>query len=120
METERSPVNTDPGRNVLNHVVKLVAVVVLCMSCSRMQTRVLNHPNPTSYAFPFSTQHVHDAAMEAFSSDYQWKHPVFGHQSSDFRSPIWVESVTNAVFSKTIFSDPLNAQDIYLHSAHDP
>jgi hypothetical protein len=105
---------------VVKSVVVLLAVIVCCTACSRVQTRNLARPNPTSYSFPFSSQHVHDAAMVAFSSDCQWKHPVFGRQSSPYRWPIWLESVTNASYSKAIFSDPLNAQDLYLHCGHDP
>ena len=112
--------NGKPRDAFVKSVVVLLAVIVLCTSCSRMQTRNLASPNPTSYSFPFSSQHVHDAAMVAFSSDYQWKHPIFGRQPSGFRSPLWIESVTNAIVSKTIFDDPLNAQDVYLHCGHDP
>lgn len=96
------------------------------MSCShgisRVQTRPLPAQNPTSYAFPLPLNIVYATALDTFSIDRQIKHPIFDRSPASDRLEMAfaVECVTNAVFAKTIFSDPANAHDLYLHTFHGP
>jgi len=99
-----------------------LAVALLAISCSRgvsrMQTRALAQPNPISWSFPVPLAEVHDRALQAFSLDHQAGQPVFGRAAltDNFEDVFSAESVTNALFGKTIFSDPANTNDLYLHN----
>jgi hypothetical protein len=104
----------------VKNVLALLAVLAVSTSCSRVQTRTLAHPNPTSQRFPFPAQEVHDQAIGIFSLEHQVRNPVFGPQPFSFSSTLFLESSTNAVFAESIFRDSTNAQDLYLHTFHDP
>lgn len=60
--------------------------------------------------------------MDAFSIEHQVAQPVFGRHSIDehIDGQILAECSTNAVFGETIFRDPANTNDIYLHSLDSP
>jgi hypothetical protein len=100
----------------------MLAVALLAVSCtrgvSRIETRPLPKPNPTSWFFPLRLAEVHDRALQAFSINHQVDQPIFGRSAiaMHFEDVFTAECVTNAVFGTTIFSDPTNADDIYLHS----
>jgi hypothetical protein len=64
---------------------------------------------------------VHEKAWQAFSIEHQVSQPIFGRSSSiSIKSTLFAECATNAVFGEAIFRDPVNAQDIYLHTFHSP
>ena len=95
-------------------------VALLAVSCtrgvSRIHTRPLPQPNPTSYTFPLPLDDVRTKALEAFSLEGQ-VHGIFVTPvGPSFTSKLSVECSTDAVFSKAIFLDPANTNDIYLHS----
>jgi len=100
----------------------LCLIALLAVSCttgvSRIQSRPLPRQNPTSWSFPLPVEDVRTKAMEAFSIHHQVQEPVFGHSAvgSGFEDIFSAESSTNAVFGKDVFSDPANANDIYLHT----
>ena len=100
----------------------LVAVAMVTVSCtsgvSRIQTRSLPSPNPTSYSFPLPVEETRVRTLEAFSIHHQVHEPVFGHSAvgSGFEDIFSAECSTNAVFGKSVFSDPANTNDIYLHT----
>lgn len=107
----------------------LVAIGILGLvasSCtrgvSRIETRRLPAPNPTSYSFPFPIEEVHHKAWQAFSIEHQVQQPIFGRSPvADHLENIFsAECATNAVFAEGLFHDPANAQDIYLHTFHMP
>ena len=58
--------------------------------------------------------------MQAFSLDHQVANPIFGRQPLQFCSALFTETATNAVFSKQVFNDPTNSQDLFLHSLSEP
>ena len=105
-------------------VILIVALVVVSCShgVSRIQTRSLSSPNPTTYSFPLPLVETHSKALQAFSTEHQYKEPIFGRQASKERleSVLSVECSTNALYAKAVFDDPANAHDIYLHSSHSP
>jgi hypothetical protein len=108
-----------------NSVIISLAVALLAISCShgvsRVETRVLSSPNPTSYSFPFPLEQVYTNALDAFSIEHQARDPVFGRSKvADHLEGLFSECATNAVFGEAVFRDPANAQDIYLHSMHSP
>jgi hypothetical protein len=102
------------------------AVALVAVSCSRgvsrIQTRSLPAPNPTTYSFPKPLEEVHASALQAFSIQHQIEEPIFGRSAGMVHlEPILsAECSTNAVFGKIVFDDPANAHDIYLHSFHTP
>lgn len=95
-------------------------------SCSRNVSRIETHslpsPNPSNYSFPFPLEEVHTRALQAFSEDHLFDHPVFGRSadSSHLEIMLSAECATNALFGKKVFLDPSNTNDIYLHSCHTP
>jgi hypothetical protein len=104
----------------------ILAVALIVVSCSRgvsrIQTRSLPTPNPTTYSFPLPLEEVHTRGLEAFSIEHQVRQPVFGRAplSAHLESTLAAECATNAVFGEAMFRDPANAHDIYLHSFHTP
>jgi hypothetical protein len=111
----------------MSKVFPVILVVALCVvSCShgvsRIQTRALPSPNPTTYTFPLPLVETHTKALQAFSREHQYKEPIFGRPASQERleSVLSVECSTNALSAKAIFDDPANLHDIYLHSSHTP
>ena len=103
-----------------------LAVPLAAVSCShdvsRIQTRSLPSPNPTSYAFPLPLEEVHTKALQAFSTDHQYKEPIFGKSASSVRleSVLSVECSTNPLMGKALFDDPANVHDIFLRTSHTP
>jgi hypothetical protein len=71
---------------------------------------------------------VHTRALDAFSIEHQINEPLFGRLPQQPVSPntvrlepfFDVECFTNAVFSKAVFGDTANTNDIYLHTFHAP
>jgi hypothetical protein len=102
----------------------LLAVAFAAISCShnvsRIQTHALPSPNPTTYTFALALEEVHTKALKAFSTEHQWKEPVFRKPSGSDFSRLTAECSTNAVSGKALFDDPANAHHIYLHSFHTP
>ena len=103
----------------------ILAVALAVFSCSAGVSRVESYPlpslNPTSYSFPLSVAEVHAKAWLAFSIDHQTDQPIFGHTPGlMFQDTLFAECATNAVFGKAIFSNPANAEDIYLHTFDSP
>ena len=104
----------------------LLAVALVTASCShgvsRIQTRTLPSPNPTSWLYLMPMEQVRAKALDAFSIEHQVSQPVFGrHQIEDhIDGEIFAECFTNAVFGQAIFRDPANTNDIYLHSLDSP
>src|ERR1051326_4335480 len=102
------------------------AVALVTVSCSRgvsrIQTRSLPSPNPTSYSFPLPLEEVHTGALRAFSIEHQVAEPIFGHSAgvANLQETLFAECATNAVFGEAIFRDPANAHDIYLQTFHTP
>jgi hypothetical protein len=78
--------------------------------------------NPTTFTFPMPLEEVHTGALQAFSIERQVKEPVFSRSdpASTLEHILSVECSTNAVFAATLFQDPANAHDIYLHTFHTP
>jgi hypothetical protein len=108
------------------NLAAIFVVALVTASCShgvsRIQTRSLPSPNPTSWLFPLPVEEVRAKAMDAFSIQQQVSQPVFGrHQIEDhIDGQILAECSTNAVFGEAIFRDPANTNDIYLHSLDSP
>jgi hypothetical protein len=102
----------------------IFAIAIVAMSCShgvsRVRTRSLPSPNPTSYSFPLPLEEVHARALQVFSYEHQADQPIFGRSALVERDIFVVECATNALFGQTVFRDPANAQDIYLHTFHMP
>jgi len=104
----------------------VLSVAFVAVSCSqdvsRIQTRSLPSPNPTSYTFPLSVEEVRAGALQAFSRDHQYKEPIFQPSANSVRlePTLSVECSTNAVSGKSVFDNPANENDIYLHSFHTP
>jgi hypothetical protein len=99
----------------------VLTVASLATSCGpHIRTKTLPHPNPSSRSFPLSVPEVRAAAMKVFSLDHQVADPIFGHQSIQFCSALFLETATNAVFGEAVFRNPANAQDLYLHSLSEP
>jgi hypothetical protein len=106
---------------MMKQIAILALIALFSVSCSpHIHTKTLSHANSMSQSFPLSVPQVREAAMQAFSLDHQVADPIFGHQSIAFRSALFLETATNAVFGEAVFRDPTNAQDLYLHSMHDP
>jgi hypothetical protein len=99
-----------------------LATVSCSRGVSRVQTRVLPVANPTTFTFPMPLEEVHTAALQAFSIERQVKQPIFGRSdpASNLEHILSAECSTNAVFAATLFQDPANAHDIYLHTFHTP
>ena len=103
-----------------------LVVAVVAVSCShnvsRIQTRSLLSPNPTSYSFPLPLEEVHTRALQAFSIEHQIKERIFEKSASpvSLRTVLSAESSTNAMHGKALFADPANAHDIYLDTSHTP
>src|SRR5258708_40323770 len=93
----------------------LLPVALAAISCShnvsRIQIRALSSPNPTTYSFPLPLEEVHTKALQAFSTEHQWKQPLFQRPSGVEFSMLIAECSTNAVFGKSVFDDPANAHD---------
>src|SRR5262245_56326857 len=82
--------------------IGLAAIVLAAVGCShnvsRIRTLPLANPNPTSYSFPLPVEKVHAGALQAFSSDHQYKEPIFkkpARADSYWRSTLSAESSTN-------------------------
>jgi hypothetical protein len=109
--------------HMAKRVTTVLAIVAVMVSCSRgvsrIQTRPLPSPNPTSYLFPVPLEEVHAKALEAFSIDHQFDHPVFPRRHG-LEPVLDAECATNAAFGKAVFQDPANGLDIYLHSFSRP
>lgn len=110
---------------MMKTLAPILAVVLIKVSCSggvlRIETNSLPSPNSTSYLFPLPLAEVHEKAWQAFSIDHQVDQPIFGRQTGlGFQSTLFAECATNAVFGESIFRDPANSQDIYLHTFHTP
>lgn len=102
----------------------IFSIALLAASCShgvsRVETRALASPNPTSYSFSLPMQQVYTNALDAFSIEHQAADPVFGRLHDLHLEGLFSECATNAVFGEAVFRDPANANDIYLHSFHTP
>jgi hypothetical protein len=99
----------------------VLTVASLATSCGpHIRTKTLPHPNPTSRSFPLSVPEVRAAAMKVFSLDHQVADPIFGHQSIQFCSALFLETATNTVFGEAVFRNPANSEDLYLHSLSEP
>ena len=104
----------------------VVAIALAAVSCShgvsRIQTRSLARPNPTTYSFPLPVEEVHVGALQAFSTKHQYKEPIFNKpaRTDYWESVLSTECSTNATYGRAVFADPANAHDIYLHSSHAP
>ena len=128
MRFSRRPDNSlqaTPGRlRMTKYLSTIFAVAFVTASCShgvsRIQIHALPGPNPTTYLFPMPLEAVYAKALEVFSIEHQVAHPVFGERRFGFESVLFAECATNAVFGESVFRDPVNAQDIYLHSFHSP
>jgi len=107
-----------------NCLIIVLAVALLAVSCShgvsRVETRALSSPNPTSFLFPFPVQQVYTNALDALSIEHQAEDPVFGRSLDEHLEGLFSECATNAVFGEGVFRDPANSQDIYLHSFDTP
>jgi hypothetical protein len=110
---------------MIKRFTTILAAALLAVSCSRgvsrIHTRPLPRPNPTSYSFPLPLGDVRTRALQAFSLEQQPGSGIFGPLAlaahvQDLYSALQVECSTNAVFSEAIFRDPANTNDIYLHS----
>jgi len=117
-------------------LISLFALAFVAVSCShgvsRIRTRSLTSPNPTSYLFPLPLEEVHTNAWRAFSIEQQHAQPIFGDSRGVeyffggsgvgvYLEPTFsAECASNAVFGEAVFRDPANAQDIYLHTFHAP
>lgn len=103
-----------------------LAVALVAVSCSsgvsRIHTRSLPSPNPTTYSFPLPLEEVRGKALDAFSIEHQIDHPIFERPASNLHleSALVAECSTNVVFGHAIFQDPANTNDIYLQSFHSP
>jgi hypothetical protein len=99
----------------------VLTVASLATSCGpHIRTKTLPHPNPSSRSFPLSVPEVRAAAMKVFSLDHQVADPIFGHQSIQFCSALFLETATNTVFGEAVFRNPANSEDLYLHSLSEP
>jgi hypothetical protein len=113
-------------RTIIATMVWLVILALGCLSCSRgisrIQTQAIAQSNPTSYTFPFDLKSVRVHAIEAFSIDHQIKNPIFPRPSTAtmMESFLSVECSTNAIFSESLFHNPVNTNDVYLHSFGSP
>ena len=111
---------------MIKPIPALVAIALVAVSCShgvsRIQTRSLPTPNPTTYSFPLPLEEVHTRALEAFSSKHQTDKPMFARSRStmDLASVFSAECSTNAINGTAVFRDPGNSHDIYLHTFHTP
>jgi len=75
----------------------------------------LSPRNPTSYEFAYSVSEVRGKLLTAFENfDQQAKLASSFDAQSRFRPQ--VESRETALFSKEIFADPENKNDLYLHA----
>lgn len=107
----------------LTTILSVALVAVSCSpSASRIQTRPLSIPNPTTYSFPLPLEEIRTRALQAFSIEHQIDEPIFGRtvSTTHLESVLSAECSTNAVFGEAIFREPANAHDIYLHSFHSP
>jgi hypothetical protein len=113
-------------RTIIDAIFLLVILALGCLSCSRgisrIQTHAIAQSNPTSCTFPFDLESVRAHAIEAFSIDHQIKNPVFARPSTTttMESFLSVECSTNAIFSESLFHNPVNSNDVYLHSFGGP
>jgi hypothetical protein len=108
------------------NLTAVLSIALAAVSCSHgvshIQTRSLPAPNPTSYSFALPVEVVRTRALEAFSIEHQIDQPVFGRSAplSHMESIFSAECATNAVFGATLFLDPANTNDIYLHTFGTP
>src|SRR6185503_17787591 len=120
---QRSRMRVGPMTKSLTAIVALALAAVSCSrGVSRVQTRSLPAPNPTSYSFPFPLTEVRTKALEVFSIDHQVEQSVFGRPTGavQLQYVFFVECATNAVFGEAVFRNPSNSDDLYLHTLHDP
>lgn len=108
------------------NLAAILAAALVTTSCShgvsRIQTRSLPSPNPTSWSYPLPVNTVRSKAMDAFSIPQQVKQPVFGRHPIEehLDGMIVAECSTNAVFGEAVFRDPANTNDIYIRSMDSP
>jgi hypothetical protein len=97
----------------------------LCISCSSdihpIETKSFSEKNPTSYEFARPMSEVKQAVLSAF--DTSKKNPVTDEFHSSFSTMSFffvAESKEDALFSKHVFENPENSNDLYLHSYGEP
>ena len=104
----------------------LLAVALATVSCShglsRIRTHSLPRTNPTVWTFPLPVKEVYAEALQVYSIEHQVKKPIFERSASPITLELALsaECATNAVYGRSVFADPANAYDIYLHSSHTP
>jgi hypothetical protein len=87
----------------------------------------LDAPNPTSYDFAVPLGDAHERVKEAFEAA-DAPEAVFGRRPSSepgsddvqYAHSFSVEDASAPIFSRAIFEDRANANDIYVHTFHDP
>ena len=96
-----------------------------CISCSsdihKIKTKSLNEKNPTSYEFARPMSEVKKEVINAFDSEKV--NPLTHQFNSSFSNETFsfvVESKEDPSFSKHIFQNPENSNDLYLHSFGTP
>jgi len=104
----------------------LLAIALVTVSCShgvsRIRTRSLPSPNPTTWSFPLPVDEVHTKALQAFSIEHQVQERIFAKSAGPVSLQFFLfpECSTNALSRKALFADPANAHDIYLDPSHTP
>ena len=114
--------------NQLNRSTEaLFLVSSLIAGCSRdvelVRTLPLPRLNPTSRTFDLPVTELKGRILEIFASERQWKDPVFPRVSYYWApmagrlQPIFeIEHAASSNWSKAMFQDRQNANDVYLHS----
>jgi len=87
-----------------------------------IKTKPLREKNPTSYVFPRPVSEVREEIIKAFEIENRFSKATEEFYSSFSDTRLWfsVESREDSVFSETIFQNPANHNDVYLHSHGEP
>jgi hypothetical protein len=116
----------NPYSTVRNKCLLAVFLLNVCISCSsdihKIKTKPLAEKNPTSYVFARPVSQAREEIIKAFETENRYSKPTEEFYASFGDTRLWfsVESREDAVFSEKIFQNPVNHNDVYLHSHGEP
>jgi hypothetical protein len=96
------------------------------MNLAPLQTRNLLKKNPTLYTFEMNIEQVRDIIISGFSIDNQIRNEnvlayhITSYPGSIIQVIFSLETKQNALFGKSVFNNPDNDNDIYLHTFGRP
>ncbi len=100
-------------------ILIILGILLTVISCDRdihpIKTKPFSQKNPTIYEFALPVSEVRGKLFTAFK-DFDLRQKLASSFDSNSRFLVSVESREDASFSKDIFANPENNNDLYLHS----